>query len=115
VSVYAISVSLVVKIIVESDTLYEGQIVDTIRSNSRINIWTDISGTALEGVDFYTRRVNYQLPVIRVFVRADDVWEGYEDFQVFVEAGGLNFVLTFFIRDLNGKCNFVLVKFVSRS
>jgi hypothetical protein len=101
VSVYAISVSLVVKIIVESDTLYEGQIVDTIRSNSRINIWTDISGTALEGVDFYTRRVNYQLPVIRVFVRADDVWEGYEDFQVFVEAGGLNFVLTFFIRDLN--------------
>jgi hypothetical protein len=105
----------VVKIIVESDTLYEGQIVDTIRSNSRINIWTDISGTALEGVDFYTRRVNYQLPVIRVFVRADDVWEGYEDFQVFVEAGGLNFVLTFFIRDLNGKCNFVLVKFVSRS
>ena len=44
-----ISVFLVVKIIVESDTLYEGQIVDTIRSNSRINIWTDISGTALEG------------------------------------------------------------------
>ena len=49
VSVYVISVSLVVKVIMEYNTLYEGQKVDTLRLSSEIDTWKDISGTGLKG------------------------------------------------------------------
>ncbi|CAI8010534.1 Adhesion G protein-coupled receptor L3 [Geodia barretti] len=92
----------VVKLIMESDTLYEGQKVDTLRLSSLIDAWVDISGTALGDVDFYTRRVRKTSgDLLRVTALVDDVWEGCEDFQLFVTAGGQNFVRTVFIRDLN--------------
>jgi hypothetical protein len=92
----------VVKVIMEYNTLYEGQKVDTLRLSSEIDTWKDISGTGLKDVDFDTRRVRKASgDLIRVTVLADDVWEGCEDFQLFVTAGGQNFVRTVFIRDLN--------------